>query len=265
MNSYTYQYGFSEMHQEVMYDQDGRHQKAKKTLAVLSDFIVTTGHDPANLSLLDIGCSTGHMTQVYGSAFGKVVGIDIDVSAVQHAQQNNDLDNITFSVSDSMALGFEDDAFDCVTCTQIYEHVPDSKQLMSEIYRILKPGGICYFAAGNRVKFMEPHYGLPLLSIPPKSIGHLYVRLAGKADHYYETHLSYWGLRKLVSQFSIFDYTAKVIADPVKFHATELVRADSLKQTISLAILKVAYWLCPTYIWILRKPAQEEKGNTLHS
>ena len=260
MKRYTYQHGFSAMHREVMYDQGGRYQKARKTLAVLIDFIATTGHDPANLSLLDIGCSTGHMTQVYGSVFGKVVGIDIDESAVRHAEQNNDLDNVIFSVSDSMSLGFEDDVFDCVTCTQIYEHVPDADRLMSEIYRVLKPGGVCYFAAGNRVKFMEPHYGLPLLSIPPKRIGHLYVRLAGKAELYYETHLSYWGLRKLVSQFSIFDYTAKVIADPVKYHATEIVRTDSLKQMVALAILKVAYWLCPTYIWILRKPVPRGDG-----
>ena len=265
MKSYTYQYGFSAMHREVMYDQDGRHQKAKKTLAVLTDFITTTGRDPANLSLLDIGCSTGHMTQVYGSIFGKVVGIDIDEPAVRHAEQNNNLDNVDFSVSDSMALDFEDDVFDCVTCTQIYEHVPDANRLLSEIYRVLKPGGVCYFAAGNRVKFIEPHYGLPFLSIPPKSIGHLYLRLTGKAKFYYETHLSYWGLRKLVSQFSIFDYTAKVISDPIKYHATELVRDDSLKQMVSLAILKVAYWLCPTYIWILRKPSDKEVGATLHS
>lgn len=254
MKGYTYQYGFSTMHREGMYDRDLRDQKARKTLAVLTDIMVTLGNDPAKLSLLDIGCSTGHMTHIYGSGFGKVVGVDIDEPAVRYAEQNNDLDNVSFSVSDSMALGFEDDVFDCVTCTQIYEHVPDADRLISEIYRVLKPGGVCYFAAGNRIRLIEPHYRLPLLSVPPKRIGNLYLRLAGHANHYYETHLSYWGLRKLVSQFSILDYTAKVIADPVKYHATEIVRAGSLKQMVALTILKVAYWLCPTYIWILRKP-----------
>ena len=128
MKDYTYQHGFSALHREDMYDQGGRYQKARKTLAVLTDFIATTDNDPANLSLLDIGCSTGHMTQVYGSVFGKVVGMDIDEPAVRYAEQINDLDNVIFSVSDSMALGFEDNVFDCVTCTQIYEHVPDANR-----------------------------------------------------------------------------------------------------------------------------------------
>jgi SAM-dependent methyltransferase len=125
---------------------------------------------------------------------------------------------------------------------------------MSEIHRILKPGGICYFAAGNRVKFMEAHYRLPLLSVIPKWLGHIYVRLAGKAEKYYETHLSYWGLRKLVGAFEIVDYTKEVVRDPVKYSALDMVRPGSLKQKLSLAVLGAAYWCCPTYIWILRKP-----------
>ena len=69
--------------------------------------------------------------------------------------------------------------------------------MMEEIRRVLTPGGVCYFAAGNRLTLMEPHYHLPLLSILPKTIGHIYVRLAGKANSYYETHLIIWGLRRL--------------------------------------------------------------------
>ena len=33
-----------------------------------------------------------------------------------------------------------------------------------------------------------------------------------------------------------------------------MLRSGSLKQKLALAVLKAAYWLCPTYIWILRKP-----------
>jgi hypothetical protein len=33
-----------------------------------------------------------------------------------------------------------------------------------------------------------------------------------------------------------------------------MIHPGSLKQKLSASILNVAYWLCPTYIWILQKP-----------
>lgn len=74
---------------------------------------------------------------------------------------------------------------------------------MDEIYRVLRPGGVCFLAAGNRFVFMEAHYHLPFLSVIPKWMAHKYINLFKKADYYYETHLTYWGLKKLVSKFDI--------------------------------------------------------------
>ena len=54
-----YQLDFSELHRDVMYDTEGRLQKARKTIAVLRDAMNRNGIDPARARLLDIGCSTG--------------------------------------------------------------------------------------------------------------------------------------------------------------------------------------------------------------
>jgi len=249
-----YQLGFSDMHSAEMYDAEKRTIKARKTMSVICDYLDGVGKNSLDLTLLDIGSSTGLMTQIYGQHFKKVVGIDIDAPAVEFARNAVQEDHIEFCVRDSMDTQFPDNSFDVATCTQVYEHVPDSGKLVNEIYRVLKPGGVCYFAAGNRVKLMEAHYRLPLLSVVPKALGHLYVRAFGKADKYYETHLSYWGLRKLVSKFEITDYTRSVIEFPEKYSATDLIEPGSLKQRLSLMALDCAYWTCPTYIWILRKP-----------
>lgn len=254
MAQYVYQHGFSERHHEIMYNADRRGEKAKKVLAVLTDYLAGTGKSPADLSLLDIGCSTGFMTRSYGKVFASVVGIDIDQDAVGYAKKNNGSDNVSFSVGDSMALEYENESFDCVTCTHIYEHVPDAGRLMAEVYRVLRPGGCCYFAAGNRFTLIEPHYRLPLLSAVPKIVGNIYVRSAGRADHYYENLLSLWGLKKLVQDFEMLDYTPRIIADPARYHATNLIRPGSIKHRMGLPILRIAYWLCPTYIWILSRP-----------
>lgn len=39
------------------------------------------------------------------------------------------------------ALPFRDEAFDAALCTEVLEHVPDDRGLLSEIARVLKPGG----------------------------------------------------------------------------------------------------------------------------
>jgi SAM-dependent methyltransferase len=104
----SYQQGFSKTHREVMYNADRRSQKARKVLAVLADYLAEVGKSPADLRLLDIGCSAGFMTRCSAAAFAKVVGVDIDQDAVAFAKANNSSENVVFSVGDSMALDFED-------------------------------------------------------------------------------------------------------------------------------------------------------------
>ena len=126
--------------------------------------------------------------------------------------------------------------------------------MIREIFRVLKPGGICYFAAGNRISLMEPHYKLPFLSLLPRPLAHIYMKLAGKGNYYHEKHLALPGLKKLVSNFIVHDYTKKIISDPKKFSAEYMLNPGSTKHKIAQFIINNAYWLCPTYIWILEKP-----------
>lgn len=58
---------------------------------------------------------------------------------------------------------------------------------------------------------------------------------------------------KLVSEFKIVDYTKEVIKNPQKYYATEMVKDKSLIQYFYLTVLNFAYWLYPTYIWVLKK------------
>jgi 2-polyprenyl-3-methyl-5-hydroxy-6-metoxy-1,4-benzoquinol methylase len=232
-----------------MYDAVSRGQKARKAIAILADL------EPGlkALDLLEIGCSAGYGTVVYAEAFGSVTGIDIDEPAVAHAQASNARPNARYLVMDSQRTGFPDDCFDAVVCTHIYEHVPDARRLMQEIHRLLRPGGLCFFSAGNRICWNEPHYGLPLLSVMPKFLAHRYLQLLGRGTSYYENHLTYWGLKKLVSGFELIDYTIRAVDDPERFQASDVVRPGSLQQRLARLALSAAYWACPTYLWVLRK------------
>jgi 2-polyprenyl-3-methyl-5-hydroxy-6-metoxy-1,4-benzoquinol methylase len=233
-----------------------RTRKAKTILAVLEDVLGATQH----MTLLDLGCSTGIISAYLSEHVYRVIGIDIDEPGLRYAARKWTKPNLQFMQGDSTDAALRDDAFDVVVCAQVYEHVPNAEQTMAEIFRVLKPGGICYFAAGNRLVLMEPHYGLPFLSVLPRSAANLYMRTAKKGDRYYERFLTYWGLRRLVRGFELTDYTARIISAPRRYHTTYMVKANSLKQVISRAVVTFMYWLSPGYIWILRKPLT--RGNS---
>jgi 2-polyprenyl-3-methyl-5-hydroxy-6-metoxy-1,4-benzoquinol methylase len=251
-SSRNYQFNFSKMLPEAMYDRQRREKKAATMLAVFNDYYNT---DLQSFSVLDVGCSTGFIASYLADYCGQVIGMDIDEPAIDFAQANLKKKNLKFLKSDSMAIEFPANHFDIVICAQVYEHVPDATKLMAQILRVLKPGGICYFAAGNRLNIMEAHYQLPFLSMLPRPLGHFYVRIARKGQFYYEKHFSYWTLKKLVGDFELIDYTKKIIENPQKFNIHYMLQHDSLKSRLAKLIVNNAYWLCPTYIWLLKKPA----------
>jgi ubiquinone/menaquinone biosynthesis C-methylase UbiE len=152
-----------------------------------------------------------------------------------------------------MDLPFADASFDIVVCSHVYEHVPDSGKLMKEIYRVLRPGGICFFAAGNRLRLVEPHYRLPLLSVLPPPLADRYLAISGKGSRYEEKHLTYWSLKRLVSGFEVLDYTTRIIQNPEKYSATDLCKPGSLKQKLAILFSRLAYGLVPTYVFLLKK------------
>lgn len=244
-----YQYNYSAM-QSSVYDHESRERKALTMTAILRDFLQVPLRD---LSLLDVGASTGIIDHHLAKHFGMVTGIDIDAPAIEFAKNNWPANNLTFLVGDALNLKFADECFDTVVCSHVYEHVPDPERMFAEIHRVLKPGGSCYFAAGNRLVFNEPHYNLPLLSLLPRPLGHLYVRLTGKGTHYHEQHLSYWGLKNLAKDFKITDYTLKIAVAPGQFGVDYMIRPGSWKQKLALRVIRRLPWASPGYIWVLEK------------
>lgn len=246
----AYQYGFSDL-VPSMYDVEGRNRKAATMVAVLNDhFDVPL----KSMRVLDVGGSTGIIDNYLSDHCGSVTGIDIDAKAVDFASEMFDRENLYFHCGDAMELKVSDEIIDIVICSQVYEHVPDAQKMMKEIYRVLRPGGVCYFSASNRLMWNEPHYNLPLLSVVPRPVAHFYIKKAGKNDYYHELHLSYWGLKNLVKIFKVIDYTRKVIEKPHDFGTAYMVSPGTIKAWLARQVVEWMYWTCPGYIWLLQKP-----------
>ena len=97
------------------------------------------------------------MTYEYSKIFDTTVGIDIDENAVAFAKKNYDTEKIEFICTPIEELEQENNFYDVITCSHIYEHVPDANKLMSEIYRLLKPATSDIYST-----WVKLHYGLNL-------------------------------------------------------------------------------------------------------
>jgi ubiquinone/menaquinone biosynthesis C-methylase UbiE len=255
MSSRGYQYGYSDVSAE-MHSLEGRRRKAGTMLAVLRNAL---GDRLREARLLNVGCSTGIIDECTAPHVASVVGIDIDAPAVESARARCTAPNATFHVGDAMHLNFVDASFDVVVCSQVYEHVPDPARMMDEIYRVLVPGGVCYFAATNRFCIMEKHYHLPFLSVIPVRLAHVYLRFLRRGKYYYERHLSLGSLRRLVHRFELNDYTRKILSHPDNYAAGYML-GGRVKLGVARVLARSAYAVFPGYVWLLRRPVKPKNG-----
>ena len=64
-------------------------------------------------------------------------------------------------MTNSIKTDFKDEYFDIIIANQIYEFVDSDKELMKELYRLLKTGGVCFFGARNKYAIIEAQYNIP--------------------------------------------------------------------------------------------------------
>ena len=100
--------------------------------------------------VLDVGCGPGFLCESIAAAVGSdgtVVGIDISSDLIELCRRRNPPKWLKFIVGDAIQLEQLDASFDVVVCTQVAEYVPDVGRVLSEAFRILKPGGRAVFVA----------------------------------------------------------------------------------------------------------------------
>ncbi|UCD17963.1 MAG: class I SAM-dependent methyltransferase [Candidatus Zixiibacteriota bacterium] len=234
----------------VLYDEDERRKKANKVLAVCRHY---SGQPLEKLVCLDLGASTGIMTEQFARHFKKVIAIDLDVVGLKSAKECDCPDNIHFVCTDGTTAGLADESVDVVICNQIYEHVDNQDGLLSEIYRVMRYSGFCYFGAGNRYVLIEGHYFLPFLSWLPHWLADIYMKAAGKKGIYDVRLLSLRKLKKLTVDFWRHDYTRLIFENPQEFHADDVVRSGNIVSKLPNWLFSLLYPAFPAWVWVLTK------------
>ena len=98
--------------------------------------------------VLDVGCGFGGTSRYLAKALGPkshVTGITLSPNQVKRgtelAVEQGVADNTHFTVMNALAMDFPDNSFDIVWACESGEHMPDKKAYISEMMRVLKPGG----------------------------------------------------------------------------------------------------------------------------
>ena len=98
------------------------------------------------MRVLDVGCGTGGYLRILVPlvAPGPAVGIDLSATLIAEAQQRTAAGeaNVSFRVGNAYDLPFPDASFDRVVATQILLHLADPWRAVTEMRRVLAPGGL---------------------------------------------------------------------------------------------------------------------------
>ena len=225
---------------------------AHQILAVLNEHLKPSGL--TGRRLLDVGCSSGIITSFLADYCSSAVGVDVDTAAIALARVDSSKPNLEFMVMNGATLAFPAESFDIVICNQMYYWLEQPDRLMSEIFRVLRPGGTCFFANVNKYILWENQYRLPLLPVLPKTLADALVRLSGRGERFACHYLSFWQLRGLCSRFVVHRYTARVLKEPDKYRFTNLTRAKFITSALPMRLFELLEPLSPNFIWLLDKP-----------
>lgn len=108
---------------------------------------------PGVTDLLDVGCNVGALLRFCGETWPRLqlAGVEINAESLEAARRA--LPGADLRLAGADALPFPDGSFDCVTCIEVLEHVPEARRraALAEMRRVLRLGG--------RLVLRVPHAG----------------------------------------------------------------------------------------------------------
>ncbi|HEX5339906.1 MAG TPA: methyltransferase domain-containing protein [Gammaproteobacteria bacterium] len=232
------------------FDLSGRRAKAEK----IRRLIPLPGTGDMVLRLLEVGTGSGAIAHY----FSGLAAPSFDVEAIDVRDQRRIYEGYRFRLYDGQHLPFEDAAFDIVISNHVIEHVGDRVQQadhLSELGRVLAPGGYVYVATPSRWQIVEPHFALPLLSWIPRRWQDGYVRITGKGERYDCDLLRPTELRRLLDAGGL-PYRNLNVQALREFVTLERHRSLFARLVAVLPgwLLQLLHDLSPTLIYLIHRP-----------
>ena len=93
------------------------------------------------LDVLDAACGEGYGSDLLATRAKSVTGVDISETAISHAQNKYQRENLKFTSSNVIKLPFKDNSYDVVVSFETLEHLIEHDELVQEFRRVLKSDG----------------------------------------------------------------------------------------------------------------------------
>lgn len=178
---------------------------------------------PTVSTVVDLGCGPGWAMLDFARQGAKVYGLELSPGVLSCARENlkkSGLENLdrALILGNSEQTPFRKNGIDCVVATELIEHTHNPEKLLSEIQRILKPGGYAILSfpvkpVENLICFFSKHFFRFSGHVRQFSIKEMRgllerngFRVVKKKNKYFEWSL-YWLLRAVLRQIPVIDRT----------------------------------------------------------
>jgi 2-polyprenyl-6-hydroxyphenyl methylase/3-demethylubiquinone-9 3-methyltransferase len=135
------------------------HSQGPARLGFIRDYLVRHfalaqgGLKPlAGLSVLDVGCGGGLVSEPIARLGARVTGIDPTVDAITVARRHAETQGlaIDYRTQSVEALQEAGETYDAVVCMEVIEHVPDQPAFVKSLGQLVRPGGALVLSTLNR-------------------------------------------------------------------------------------------------------------------
>jgi ubiquinone/menaquinone biosynthesis C-methylase UbiE len=106
-------------------------------------------------TVLDIASGEGYGSALLAVKAARVIGVDIDRDAVDHAKNRYQKDNLTYVVGNCADIPLPTASIDLVVSFETIEHHEQHEQMMLEIKRVLKPDGILLISSPDKRNYSD--------------------------------------------------------------------------------------------------------------
>ena len=159
--------------------------------------------------VLDIGCGTGEFTAALARAGARPIGVEVAQAAVERAAARHQGIDFRLVPIDG-PLPFEDNSFELVWAGEVIEHVADTGGWLSEVRRVLVPGGRLLVSTPSHGRVRVALGGVERFSEPLGDHLHLYTRRS---------------LETLLREFGFTEVQVGAVEGPPLLRRTLLARA----------------------------------------
>lgn len=100
---------------------------------------------------LNLGTGEGDYDRMIAAHCTELIGCDVNEEDLVHARSlNKDVTNLRYEPNNALALTYPDNHFDLIVSCEVIEHVGQPAQMIREMYRVLKPGGVAIMTFPSR-------------------------------------------------------------------------------------------------------------------